>query len=342
MNDQDYRQKQIDEIVRQIQIDEPDYVPPQNVVQLRQKTTPECLVPLTYKQLKVIDIPPKDFVLEPCIEKQGICFIYAATGVGKTLFALNMAYAIAQGGSFLKYTCPKPRKVLYIDGEMPISQMQERLSIISATHGDLDYEDNLSILNPDKVLPYKIPKIDDTKGQEIYLELIAHNNYEVIVFDNLSVLTSLDENKAEEWGKLQDWFLHLRAMGKTLLVVHHAGKAKDGYRGSSKMLDCVDTAISLQPVEEDIIFDECPKEKKLKVIYQKSRRFWGKDAMPFEIVLSNNVWSHRSMAQNNLDKICEMVNTGMTQREIAKAMNLSQPSVHRLIAEGRKLGKIFK
>ena len=39
------------------------------------------------------DVPPlQEFIFSPCFPTQGIGWIYASTGLGKTLFALNLAY----------------------------------------------------------------------------------------------------------------------------------------------------------------------------------------------------------------------------------------------------------
>ena len=48
-------------------------------------------------------------------------------GVGKTFFALNLAHAIATGGEFLGWKADKPRKVLFLDGEIAASDMQSSL-----------------------------------------------------------------------------------------------------------------------------------------------------------------------------------------------------------------------
>ena len=56
--------------------------------------------------------------------------IYAPRGLGKTWFALGLAYAVASGSRFIKWDAPGPQGVLFIDGEMPLSLMQERLQKI--------------------------------------------------------------------------------------------------------------------------------------------------------------------------------------------------------------------
>ena len=96
--------------------------------------TPNFL-PKNEKAMRVISLndflqmqfPERENILSPFLPEQGLCMIYAKRGIGKTHIALGIAYAVAIGGSFLKWFALKPRKVLYIDGEMPASVMQERL-----------------------------------------------------------------------------------------------------------------------------------------------------------------------------------------------------------------------
>lgn len=297
---------------------------------------------LTLTQLMNETPPPIEYVFSPCLPTQGIAFIYAASGLGKTLFTLNLAYAIAGGGNFLKYECPKPRKVLYVDGEMPYNQLHNRIMQIVARHGEIDFESNFCVLTPDKIAPLRIPKIDEEDGQYIYKELALKEKVEVIVFDNLSMLTSLDENKSAEWKSVQDWFLHLRSLGITVIVVHHAGKDKNGYRGTSRMLDCVDTAISLQPVTEDGLEEENVNVKKFKVVYHKARLFGGKDALPYEVSLENGFWTYRSMDQTEMDKVIEKLNAGMNQRDIAKELLCSQSKIFKIVQKARKFGLLQK
>jgi putative DNA primase/helicase len=57
--------------------------------------------------------------------------IYAPREIGKTYVALSIAYAVATGGTIFGWQAPEPKRVLYIDGEMPSRSMQERLAQIS-------------------------------------------------------------------------------------------------------------------------------------------------------------------------------------------------------------------
>jgi hypothetical protein len=330
--------KDADELLKEIQQEDPTYQPDTNVFKLRPSPDIINIIPVPFQDMEKESPKPTEFIINPFLPMQGIAFIYAATGLGKTLFTLNLAYAIAGGGSFLKYFCPLPRCVLYVDGEMAYNQLHSRIMQISKQQGELDFKNNLMFLTPDKLSPFRVPMIDDPIGQEIYVKIIQKYNFDLIIFDNLSMLTSLDENKANEWKPVQDWFLYLRSLGKSIITLHHSGKDTNGYRGSSRMLDCADTAISLQPVNQDGLEDENVKGKKFKIVYQKARAFGGKDALPFEVTLENSIWTYRSMDQTDMDKVIEMFGMGMKQRDISKELILSLSKVNRLLKKARQLG----
>jgi len=301
----------------------------------------KSFIPLTLTQLMESKPEPIEYAMFPWLPLQGIAFIYAGTGVGKTLFTLNVAFAISSGGSFLKYKSPKPRKVLYVDGEMAYQQIHSRLMQIVSFSDKTYFPENFLLLTPDKILPHRIPQIDTAEGQEIYKKLIELYGIEVIIFDNLSMLTSIDENKSNEWKIVQDWVLYLRSIGKTVLIVHHSGKEKTGYRGTSKMLDCADSAISLQAIVDDGVQDEDVHQiecKKLKIVYHKARLFSGEDAAPYEAQLMHGRWSYRSIELSTMDKIVANLSAGMSQREIAKELLISQTTVNRLTKKARILG----
>lgn len=325
-----------DELYEMIKAEDPSYVPP-NVSSIRPAADISNIIPITLADMLKETPKPIEYVLSPCLPTQGIGFVYAATGLGKTLFTLNLAYAIAQGGSFLKYTCPFPRRVLYVDGEMSYSQLHSRLSQINQQQGEMFEHENLRILTPDKIAPFRMPMIDEPYGQDIYLQLIQKYDIEVVVFDNLSMLASFDENKSHEWKIIQDWFLYLRAMGKTIITVHHSGKEKQGYRGTSRILDCADVAISLQQITDTELEEESILTKKFKIVYQKARAFGGRDALPFEVTLHNGKWSYQSMQKTEMDQVIDMVGLKMNQRDIAKDLGLSLGKVNKLIRKAKDL-----
>src|SRR5688572_7498729 len=72
---------------------------------------------------------PRPFILEPILSPGTLALIYGPPGVGKSFLALGLALAAAGAGSILGWTAPRPRKVLYLDGEMRREAVAERLRL---------------------------------------------------------------------------------------------------------------------------------------------------------------------------------------------------------------------
>lgn len=313
----------------------------ENVVSLR--CNPELekgIKAITYTDLISTEPQPLQYVLTPWLPVQGIAFVYAATGVGKTLFTLNVAYCIAGGGNFLKYKAPESRKVLYIDGEMSYAQVHTRFAQTVNQQGPLDYPENFCLLTPDKVAPFTLPKICTPEGQDFYNRFIDRENIQVIVFDNLSMLSAIDENNSEQWKIVQDWLIYLRSHGRTIVMVHHAGKDKRGYRGSSRMLDCADTAISLQNMTDNSFENEITNTTSFKIVYQKSRTFAGVDALPFDVSLTPLGWTYESNEKNNFIRIVEMYELGIKPNDIASELGINRSYIYKVLKKARFTGLI--
>ncbi len=123
------------------------------------------LVAVECKDLLNMTFPPRERLLSPWLPTQGLAMVYAMRGVGKTFFALEVAYTVASGGEFLGWKAEKPAGVLYIDGEMPVNVMQERLRNIAASRKET-LQKPLCVLNQDiQDISTPMPRIDDMDGQ---------------------------------------------------------------------------------------------------------------------------------------------------------------------------------
>ena len=60
-------------------------------------------------------------LLDPILPERSLAMFYAPRGVGKTLLRLSIGLAVASGAPLLRWTAPRQSRVLYIDGEMPLS-----------------------------------------------------------------------------------------------------------------------------------------------------------------------------------------------------------------------------
>jgi hypothetical protein len=143
--------------------------------------------------------------------------VHAWRGIGKTHFALGVAYAVASGGGFLKWKADKPRRVLYIDGEMPGAQIKERLAAIIASPDGRQQPPagHFRIVTPD-AQEFALPDLATSAGQEAYDAISA--DADLIVADNLSALSRTGpENEGESWLPIATWALARRREGRAVL-----------------------------------------------------------------------------------------------------------------------------
>jgi putative DNA primase/helicase len=284
---------------------------------------PAPLQPLDLKEFLSLQFPPREMVLAPWLPVGGLAMLYATRGIGKTHAALEIAFAVATGGPFLRWQAPKARSVLVIDGEMPAATLQERLQRIAEASGRLLPQD-LRILASD-LHPDGLPDLSDPDGQRVYDEVLG--DAKLIVVDNLSTLCrSGRENEAESWLTVQGWALARRREGRAVLFVHHAGKG-GGQRGSSRKEDVLNTVIALKRPD-----DYSPAEgARFEVHFEKTRGFCGPDAEPFEALLTGAGWSMRDLKDVLGDRVVALHRDGLSQREIAAEIGTSASTVNRII-----------
>src|SRR5262245_32627608 len=107
-----------------------DQMTPQELAEFERQLNPDKLRVVTAADLLAMDLPPREFVLEPILQTQGTVMLYSKRGVGKTYLSLGIGCAVGSGSTCLRWRAPKPRRVMYVDGEMPAVTMRERLAAI--------------------------------------------------------------------------------------------------------------------------------------------------------------------------------------------------------------------
>src|SRR3984893_14826830 len=87
------------------------------------------------KDFLEIEVPPREMLLSPILPERSLAMLYAPRGIGKSWLSLSIGLAVAAEESLLRWSAPRQRNVLYVDGEMPLVSLQERLKEISAGFG---------------------------------------------------------------------------------------------------------------------------------------------------------------------------------------------------------------
>lgn len=305
---------------------------------------PPKLVVVGIHDLLAKDLPPREEILSPWMLTQSLNMIYAWRGVGKTHVALGIAYAIAAGSEFLGWKATIPRKVLYIDGEMPAAALQQRLAKIVEASDREPPVGNLRIITPDLQPNFApVSNLATLEGQ-LEIDEAIQPDTELIIIDNLSSLVRGGgrENEAESWLSVQGWALSKRAHGKSVLFIHHAGK-NGAQRGTSKREDLLDTAICLKhPADYDPSQGAC-----FEIHFEKSRNQSGEEVKSIEAKLTvdaagRQAWVTRSVADSTYDRIVELANDGLRQSEIAVELAINRSTVSRHFRKAISEGLISK
>lgn len=287
---------------------------------------PHSLRVVDIAELLSLRIPPRGHLLYPVIPEQGLCMLFAERGMGKTFAALSVAYAVSTGGNAFGWNAPQPSPVLYIDGEMPFSAMQERIaSIVQAADTEPPAASFLRFLTPDLQGDCLMPNLATRDGQstiEPYLEGVR-----LVVVDNLATLARAGRSNDEEsWTPVQGWILALRRRGISVLLVHHASK-NGSQRGTSAKEDVLDTVIQLRRPN-----DYQPEQgARFEVHLTKARGIFGADAEPFEATLvDGGRWHIRPLEDALVAQVRDLAVEGLTVREIAEETGKSKSTISRL------------
>jgi len=121
-----------------------------NEIHKNQDINAKCIV-YALNDFMNLELPKQEMLLSPIIPTKSLTMLHAYRGVGKSFFAMSIAYAVATGSKFLRWESNKPAKVLYVDGEMSSTALQARFSRIAENFeaSENSYTENLKIFSAD-------------------------------------------------------------------------------------------------------------------------------------------------------------------------------------------------
>jgi len=273
-----------------------------------------------------MDIPPRSTIMAPWLPASGAAMIYAPRGIGKTHLALSIACAVATATPLLRWQVATPRRVLCVDGEMPLVALQERVaSIVPGMAANPPADDFLRFL-PADYFRDGLPDLASLEGRALLERVTA--GVDLVILDNLSSLARGRENEADDWQPIQDTILSLRRRGVSSLVVHHAAKGGQ-QRGTSRREDILDTVIALRRPEGY----SASEGARFEVHFEKARGFMGAEAAPFEVRLETTaddyLWHVSDLANDDQTMALSMLARGETVPAVVKALGVSRTTVYR-------------
>lgn len=279
-------------------------------------------------------IPPRKILLstisgdEPVIFEQSINQVFAWRGAGKTCLGLGLVRALATGERFLNFKATGRTYVLYVEGELPDSQFQERWrSIVGKTDGyahmasiDKQPGHHYVSMATDAGMQMIEATLTDLKSKGIEIK--------VLMLDNISTLFNVKANDEEVWIPIQSWLTSLRSRGITVFFFHHAGKGGLS-RSHSKSEDMLDVSIKLEEPEE-------PEQGHLHSLMTFDKARAGLSEKPAEIKLHR---THSPKCQCEGKPIISFCpGDGVRWEHIPKASKRDE--AYRLFAEGKSIPEV--
>ncbi|MGY5806371.1 AAA family ATPase [Rhizobium sp. LEGMi198b] len=213
------------------------------------------LVGITAGELLKKDFAPREFAIDPWLRTGETALIWAATGVGKTWLTLSLAVAMAGGGRVWEWKAPKPRKVLVVDGEMNLQDLQGRLKTLVDTGAVTGLDrvalgENLKFVarqaqDPDS----EFFDITDPLSQQHVLQAMDDTGSEVVIIDNVTTCADglRDENDSVAFRPVMSFLMRMKQAGKVAILVHHANKSGQDFRGSTALEATFEVKLGLHP-----------------------------------------------------------------------------------------------
>lgn len=296
------------------------------------------LVVCSAHDLMTLELPPREKFLLPWLESQSLTMLYAWRGVGKTHVALGIAYALASGGEFLTWKAPAPVPVLYLDGEMPGPALKGRVAGIVASSDREPQPGYLRFVTPDLQHDGITPNLATFEGQRAVEEAIGEAR--VIIVDNLSCLVrGGKENEADSWQPVADWALRMRATGRSVVFIHHAGKG-GAQRGTSKREDLLDVVIQLRrPADYE------PNEgARFEIHFEKARSLYGQEVATIEATLNTDDQGRQQWSTQAADDIADaqmidLAQLGLNKADIARELGVHRSTVMRTLRKAEEEGR---
>jgi RecA-family ATPase len=187
---------------------------------------------------------------------------------------------------------------------------------------------------------FGMPDLATMEGQQAIDEHVT-DDIDCIIVDNLATLVrSGKENESQSWQPIQTWALIHRARGRSVTFIHHSGKGGQ-QRGTSSREDVLDIVMGLRHPVDYNPEDGCVFE----VHFEKARGIYGDDVQPFEARLSTDEqglqsWTTQTVTLRTYDKVVELIQLEMTQKEIADELELSKSTVSYHFKKAKQNGDI--
>jgi len=277
-------------------------------------------------QLMADPVAPADDLLAPLIARNGSVLVHGAAGIGKTFFALGVAWAAATGGGFLGWRAARPNRVVYIDGELGADGMRKRLALFGTPPPGLQF------FLPDR---QRGPLLDLTRIETQHALMESWGDPELVIADCQSSLAALRGGK--RWDRLHHFLQRQKNYGRAMLVV--GGVNADGApSGSRQRATGFDLVIGLRRPRDWRPTDGACFE----IAFDKARHLAGERLQPLRARLVTEPpagarWQWNPVI-SRLERAGALLKSGVEVKAMAEVLGVSLATGYRLRERACRLG----
>ena len=257
-------------------------------------------IPLSLAEWLKRDLPEPDRLLGDWLTTTSRCLLSAATGLGKTNFAMALGMHAGAGVDFLHWKAHRPRRVLLIDGEMSRRLLKRRAEDAVRRLGRAP--EGFHLLSREDVVHF--PPLNSQAGLTFIKSLVKDLNIELVIFDNVMSLTVGNQKDPDAWAATEPLVAALTQMAVAQIWIDHTGHDTSRGYGSSTKTWRMDTVIHLEAVKRpdtDVSFS---------LEFRKARERTPDNHRDFEtvtIALVNDAWetSAATARRNRLSPLAD-------------------------------------
>jgi hypothetical protein len=293
---------------------------------------------------QLLNAPPVEFAIHGWLQEGGITMYGGLPGHGKSLLGMSTVKALLTGEPLFGYPYFKVRKasrVLYLSPEVGLSELAHRLRLFSL----MPFVENGSLLVRSMGSPLApltdVGILNAAEGADVFL-------------DTATRFIEGDENSSTEQKVFTtDLFDLLGAGARTVTGLHHSAKGTAGasnltlenaLRGSGELGAMLSTGWAIRQVNSELnrIYVSNIKARDFEAVqpFVLGGRPEIDQTGDFKMIappgakLSDyaNVGGRPTVVDDDASgEIIKLHKEGKTEREIAKAVNLSKTTVHRVL-----------
>lgn len=297
------------------------------------------------------DYPKPEYIIDPFVSDQTIVQIVGASGVGKTMFGLSIAGAIAAANGLLDMpSVGKARPILYVEGELPAADIQIRVSgMLEKIRRTIPkgYFNVSSLQQQLKLNSKGFTPIQTEQGlieieNAIFKIKERTGKMPVVFIDNISCLAGgLKENDADAWSPIINRFVKWKNLGSTIFYFHHLNKGNDA-SGSTMQHRTIDMVIRMRkPDNKQKIKTFEDKGVQAIVDFPKWRLHDNsKYSQEHMLICEDWKWQKLPVLTSDELEIIRMLEEDLTVKEIAAQIDLAEKTIYKKIKKLKDEGVI--